>query len=221
MPRSPEQFDALRRESQERLERAALAVFARLGFQRATVRDVAREAGVSQGLLYHYFRTKDELLVAVFRRGSDDVAAALASAPPTGSPREQFAAFVRTSFALLDAHRDYWRLNHLVRHDAAAVAALGDQLHAWTAGIAEALAALLTALGHEDAPARARLLFAAIDGVAQHYLLDPAGYPLSAVVEALLAVFGAPRPASADAPQAPPSSPSSPSRPGAPRRTRR
>jgi AcrR family transcriptional regulator len=214
MPRSPEQFDALRRESQERLERAALTVFAQLGFQRATVRDVAREAGVSQGLLYHYFRTKDELLVAVFRRGTDDVAAALAAAPPAGTPREQFDAFVRTSFRLLDEHRDYWRLNHLVRHDATAVAALGDQLHVWTRGVAHALAALLTALGHEDAPARARLLFAAIDGVAQHYLLDPGGYPLPAVLDALLATFGSPPDASPDARP-------SPSRAGATRRVRR
>jgi hypothetical protein len=120
------------------------------------------------------------------------VAAALAAAPPTGTPQEQFEAFVRTSFRLVDEHRDYWRLNHLVRHDAAAVAALGDLLHAWTGGIAQALTALLTALGHEDASARARLLFAAIDGVAQHYLLDASGYPLPAVTEALLATFGAP-----------------------------
>ena len=199
MPRSPEQFDALRRESQEKLERAALTVFARLGFQRATVRDVAREAGVSQGLLYHYFRTKDELLVAVFRRGTDDVAAALGGVPAAGTPQERFEAFVRRSFQLLDEHRDYWRLNHLVRHDAAAVAALGETLHAWTSGIADALAVLLGALGHrEDTPARARLLFAAIDGVAQHYLLDPSGYPLPDVVDALLATFGAaPAPRSA------------------------
>ena len=213
MPRSPEQCDALRRGSQERLERAALTVFARLGFQRATVRDVAHGAGVSQGLLYHYFRTKDALLVAVFQRWADDVAAALAAAPPTGTPREQFETFVRTSFRLLDEHRDYWRLNHLVRHDAAAVAALGDRLHAWTRGIAQALAALLTALGDEDAPARARLLFATIDGVAQHYLLDPSGYPLPAVVDALLATFGTP-------PDAPPAVSPSPSRATATRRGR-
>jgi AcrR family transcriptional regulator len=204
MPRSPEQFDALRRDSQERLERAALTTFARLGFQRATVRDVAGEAGVSQGLLYHYFRTKDELLVAVFRRGTEDVATALAAARPTGTPEEQFEAFVRTSFRLVDEHRDYWRLNHLVRHDASAVAALGDLLHAWTGGIARSLTALLTALGHEDAPARARLLFAAIDGVAQHYLLDVTGYPLPAVLEALLVTFGAPVAPRAARPSAPP-----------------
>ena len=192
MPRSPEQFDTLRRESQEKLERAALTVFARLGFQRATVRDVARESGVSQGLLYHYFRTKDELLVAVFRRGTADVAAALGTASATGTPQERLEAFVRRSFRLLDEHRDYWRLNHLVRQDAAAVAALGEALHVWTAGIAEALGALLSALGHdEDTPARARLLFAAIDGVAQHYLLDPSGYPLRGVADALVATFGA------------------------------
>jgi AcrR family transcriptional regulator len=192
MPRSSEQNDALRRERQDHIERAALAVFARLGFQRATVRDVAREAGVSQGLLYHYFATKDELLAAVFRRGTRDVAAALGAAEPSGTPAERFAAFVRASFRLLDEHRDYWRLHHLIRHDPAVMASLGDELHAWSDAIATSLGDLLGALGHPDAPSRARVLFAAVDGVAQHYLLDPERYPLTSVTEALLATFAPP-----------------------------
>jgi AcrR family transcriptional regulator len=194
MPRSPEQFDSLRRESRERLERAALTVFARTGFQRATVRDVAREAGVSQGLLYHYFRTKDELLSAVFRNGARDVAAALASPAPSGTPEERFAAFVHASFQLVDAHRDYWRLNHLIRYDPAVIAALGPDLHGWTTAVTVALTEMLAALGHRDPPALARVLFAAIDGIAQHYLLDPAGYPLAEVSAALLAAFAPPSP---------------------------
>ena len=45
-PRSPAQFEALRADAQDRLERAALRVFARAGYAGASVRDVAREAGV-------------------------------------------------------------------------------------------------------------------------------------------------------------------------------
>src|SRR5215207_8826085 len=67
-PRTALQYEALRADAQERLERAALTVFARAGYARATVRDVAVEAGVAQGLLYNYYVGKQDLLVAVFRR---------------------------------------------------------------------------------------------------------------------------------------------------------
>lgn len=47
---------------------AALAVFGQLGFEGATLREIARKCGVSHQSLMHYFPTKQELLIAVLRR---------------------------------------------------------------------------------------------------------------------------------------------------------
>jgi AcrR family transcriptional regulator len=46
---------------------AAARVFARKGFHASRVGDIAEEAGVAHGLLYHYFRSKDEVLETIFR----------------------------------------------------------------------------------------------------------------------------------------------------------
>jgi TetR/AcrR family transcriptional regulator, fatty acid metabolism regulator protein len=46
---------------------AAVRVFARSGYHGARVGDIATEAGVAHGLLYHYFASKDEVLETVFR----------------------------------------------------------------------------------------------------------------------------------------------------------
>jgi len=45
---------------------AAIRVFAREGFHRCRVSDIAREANVAYGLVYHYFRSKDEVLDTLF-----------------------------------------------------------------------------------------------------------------------------------------------------------
>jgi len=49
--------------------RAAIDVFARKGYHGCRIADVAREAGVAYGLVYHYFKNKDELLETVFDAG--------------------------------------------------------------------------------------------------------------------------------------------------------
>ena len=49
------------------LVRAAVRVFARDGFHGSRVGDIAEEAGVAHGLLYHYFRSKDDVLETIFR----------------------------------------------------------------------------------------------------------------------------------------------------------
>jgi len=53
-------------EGRERILAAAVRVFARKGFNATRVADVAGEAGVGYGLVYHYFRSKDELLDTIF-----------------------------------------------------------------------------------------------------------------------------------------------------------
>ncbi|HEU6444663.1 MAG TPA: TetR/AcrR family transcriptional regulator [Gaiellaceae bacterium] len=46
---------------------AAVKVFARRGFHASRVGDIAEEAGVAYGLVYHYFTSKEELLETIFR----------------------------------------------------------------------------------------------------------------------------------------------------------
>jgi AcrR family transcriptional regulator len=54
-------------EKRRRILDAAVRVFARRGFHASRVGDIAEEAGVAHGLLYHYFASKDEVLETVFR----------------------------------------------------------------------------------------------------------------------------------------------------------
>lgn len=49
----------------EQIAAAALRVFAQKGFLRATNKDIAREAGITPGLIYHYFASKEALLKAI------------------------------------------------------------------------------------------------------------------------------------------------------------
>ncbi len=56
-------------ERRKAILRAAVEVFSRKGFLGCRIADVAREAGVAYGLVYHYFQDKDELLGSVFESG--------------------------------------------------------------------------------------------------------------------------------------------------------
>ena len=48
----------------------AMELFARQGYNKTTIKDISEAAGTSMGLMYHYFASKDELLIAVFERHS-------------------------------------------------------------------------------------------------------------------------------------------------------
>jgi len=75
---------------------AAVRVFARNGFRAARVGDIAGEAGVAHGLLYHYFRSKDEVLETIFRDTWRLLVAETERIEASGAPLpEQLGRFAR------------------------------------------------------------------------------------------------------------------------------
>jgi len=72
---------------------AAVRVFARQGFHTCRVSDIADEAGVAYGLVYHYFSSKDEILDTLFLERWNVMLGAIAEADRTlRSPREKLRA---------------------------------------------------------------------------------------------------------------------------------
>lgn len=72
---------------------AAIRVFARQGFHATRVSDIADEAGVAYGLVYHYFSSKDEVLNELFLERWSLLLAAIEEADRTSdSPREKLGA---------------------------------------------------------------------------------------------------------------------------------
>ena len=89
---------------------AAVRVFARKGFHASRVGDIAEEAGVAHGLLYHYFKSKDQVLEAVFHENWSVLLARIESVEETDEPaadqiRHIAAIVLRTWLHLPDVVR--------------------------------------------------------------------------------------------------------------------
>ena len=89
-------------DKRERILTAAERIFARRGFFAAKVSDVAKEAGVADGTIYLYFKSKDDLLISLFERRMQQVNEVLrAAVAGIASPREQLHAVIRTYLRLV------------------------------------------------------------------------------------------------------------------------
>lgn len=61
-----EKFNKLDKEKQGRILNAAIQEFARKGFENASTNEMVKEAGISKGLLFHYFKSKKQLFLFLF-----------------------------------------------------------------------------------------------------------------------------------------------------------
>jgi TetR/AcrR family fatty acid metabolism transcriptional regulator len=82
---------------------AAIRVFARMGYHGARISDIAREAGIAYGLVYHYFKNKEEILNTIFEeRWGDFIDAVQAIADEPTSTRDKL---VSVAALILDTYR--------------------------------------------------------------------------------------------------------------------
>jgi AcrR family transcriptional regulator len=90
--------------ARQRLYETAIGLMAKQGYEDTTLRDVARDAGVSVGLLYRYFPSKRAIIIALY----DELSAGYAhqaAAMPRGRWRDRFMFALTISLDVLKPHR--------------------------------------------------------------------------------------------------------------------
>lgn len=100
MPRSMEQNEELRRQRRQQIIAAAFIVYNEKGLRAMEMGDVARQAAVGRGTVYHYYKNKQELLQDVFQSLLADTRAnAAATLNSTQAPLLRLKAFFRRELA--------------------------------------------------------------------------------------------------------------------------
>jgi AcrR family transcriptional regulator len=188
-------------DTRERIVAAAFRSLAEHGYEAATVKDIAHEAGVAPGLVHYYFETKEELLLAAIAYGCAQMPEP--SGDPTEFAREAFA----DSKANLDLKTDFQRLIL----DMAAVGLHNPRIaervvefirqdRGYIERVARQVLAQREMRSSDEAPAVAAVVWGAIWGIALQKLLEPE-FDAGAAVDALaeMALRNGPPPPPVDA----------------------
>lgn len=89
---------------------AALALFAREGYSHCSISMLAQHTGISKGLMYHYFESKEQLLGAIIENGLDEIMRLLDPNSDGVLQPEELEQFIRKVFSNMRNHREFWTL---------------------------------------------------------------------------------------------------------------
>ena len=91
------------------LTRAAYKVVGQKGYYDFTIRDIAREAGLSTGLVHYYFKNKEDLLLNLLKEINKNMLVILnRSISKADDPREKLNIFMEQAFDLVENEKDYF-----------------------------------------------------------------------------------------------------------------
>jgi TetR/AcrR family transcriptional regulator, fatty acid metabolism regulator protein len=182
-------------DKREAILRAATQVFARSGYFSSKVADIARAAGVADGTVYLYFKSKEEILHSIFDRSvGDAVSEARRQLAPISDPREKLRRIARLHLERLGADRD---LAVVFQVELRSSTKFMEEFSA--AGFAEYLGLIRSAFEEGqsagvfrrelNAKVVAKILFGALDEMATNWVLSKRRYKLQPMADEVLDIF--------------------------------
>ena len=182
-------------DKREAILRAAITVFAHNGYFNSKVADIAREAGVADGTVYLYFKSKEEILHSIFDRSVDEaLGEAKKKIESISDPREKLRQIAYLHLERLGADRD---LAVVFQVELRGSTKFMEEFSA--AGFAEYLALIRSTfeegqqanLFRQDLKATvvAKILFGALDEMATNWILSQRRYKLAPMADQVLDIF--------------------------------
>ena len=182
-------------DKREAILRAAIKVFAKKGFFNSKVADVASEAGIADGTVYLYFRSKDEILHSVFDRAMEEfIAEGKREIAEIAEADKRLRRIAELHLERLGADRD---LAIVFQVELRGSTKFMEEFSA--AGFAEYLSIIhrtieegqQTGVFRKDLNATicSKILFGALDEMVTNWILSKKPYPLAPVADEVLKVF--------------------------------
>ena len=196
--RSARTFNSVRApvgDKREAILRAAIQVFAHNGYANSKVADIAREAGIADGTVYLYFKSKEEILHSVFDRNMEEaITEGKKQLAETNDPKEKLRRIALLHLERLGADPD---LAVVFQVELRGSTKFMQEFSA--AGFAEYLG-LIRATFEEgqsaglfrkelNAKVMAKILFGALDEMATNWILSRKRYKLAPMADQVLDIF--------------------------------
>lgn len=193
--RSNGQGRAIVADKREAILRAAIKVFAIKGYFNSKVADIAKEAGIADGTVYLYFKSKDEILHSVFDRAMEEfISEGKKEIAEIEDPQEKLRRIAKLHLKRLGADRD---MAVVFQVELRGSTKFMEEFSA--AGFADYLEIISEIFeeGQKQGVFRkglkpivcAKILYGALDEMVTNWILSKKSYPLAPMADVVLEVF--------------------------------
>lgn len=178
-PKTKEQFEEIRQRSAASILQAALELFAHQGYKGTSISQIAKEAGVSKGLIYNYYPSKEALLEAIVKGAMAEGESLMKkNLQPELPAREQLKHLIESTFSILNSNLHYWKLFTSLAFQPGILDHFQDLIMEVAKHHLEILENLLAEIGFEHPKKEALLLGATLDGLGLHIMNHAGLFPL-------------------------------------------
>jgi AcrR family transcriptional regulator len=171
------------------LLQAALKVFATNGYHGSSVANIAKEANVSKALFYHYFDSKNELLIIFAKQRLEEWTPLIENLETIKDPKERIVFLIDFVLSELEARSDWLRFLYMLYLSTEGINAIQEAMKKYKEQFDRLFTAertLYKDLGYADPDDEATYLRSVLQGISLEYLLSGKNYPLNIMKEKII-----------------------------------
>lgn len=176
-------------DTKENLLQAALKVFATNGYHGSSVADIATEAKVSKALFYHYFDSKNDLLVIFAKQRLEEWTPLVENLETIQDPKKRIVFLIDFVLSELETKSDWLRFLYMLYLSTEGTNAIQEAMKKYKGQFDRLFVAerkLYKDLGYADPDDEATYLRSILQGISLEYLLSGKNYPLNTMKEKII-----------------------------------
>jgi AcrR family transcriptional regulator len=163
----------------------AVNLFAEQGFEKTSVAQICENASVSKGLVYHHFKSKNEILIAIYEQSTQDMIS-LSSDDSEKKPKEKLQEIINAIFLQLENNKLFFKLNLNIMFQPSTKKILEKQINQRATQLFTTVKDIFNEIDVDDSEILSYVFIAEIDGIALNYLSSFEHYPLEKMKNQLL-----------------------------------
>ncbi len=189
MPRTEEQLKEIRGEKRQLIMETALALFAKQGFHVVSINQIANEAGISKGLMYNYFKSKDELLERIINESFAEILHYFDPNHDGVLEQHELLQFIDKAFDTIHNDYNFWKLFYSLFVQPHVFELVSKQYTQVLEPFYKMLTEYFVKKGYKNPHAEAVFFAATLDGLAINYIVDPDHFPLEDIKEKVKSLY--------------------------------
>lgn len=164
----------------------ATMLFAKNGFEKTSMSNICLEAKVSKGLVYHHFKSKDDILIEIFSQTTEKMVEMNKNSKSDLNPNVELQLLINTIFNQLEQDKHLFQFNLNLMFQPTTRKLLSDQIETRATILYNSIKRIFDQISIEKSKVLSYMFIAEIDGIALNYLLVFNDYPLEMMKEELL-----------------------------------
>jgi len=186
-PRTEKQFEEIREKSRDNILAAALELFAIHGYHHTSISAVAKKAGISKGLIYNYFSSKEELLDIIVSEGLNEIGNLIDLMDEENEPFKKLELLIRVNFENLKSQKQYWKLYFSTIIQLEVFEFVKEKFMVATNSFVDKIEKIFADMGIKHPRIEAYKFVGMVDGICLHYsVFFQDEYPIEHIMKTLL-----------------------------------